>query len=44
MNVEVPIGDSGRVIIKRGTKGAVTVESKSGKGPFAENFLNASLF
>ena len=32
MNVEFPIGESGRVIINRGTKGAVIVESKSGKG------------
>jgi hypothetical protein len=32
MNVEVPIGESGRVIINRGTKGSVIVESKSGKG------------
>lgn len=32
VNVEVPIGDSGRVIINQGTKGGVIVESKPGKG------------
>ena len=32
LNVEVPIGYSGRVILNRGTKGGVIVESKPGKG------------
>lgn len=32
VNVEVPIGDLGRVIINRGKKGGVILESKPGKG------------
>ena len=32
VRVEVPIGDSGRVIVNRGTKGGVVLESKPGKG------------
>jgi len=32
VNIEVPIGDSGRVIINQGTKGGVIVENKPGKG------------
>ena len=31
MRVEVPIGDSGRVIVNRGTKDGVVLESKPGK-------------
>ena len=31
MRVEVPTGDSGRVIVNRETKGGVVLESKSGK-------------
>jgi hypothetical protein len=32
VRVEVPIVDSGRVIVNRGTKGGVVLESKPGKG------------
>jgi hypothetical protein len=32
MRVEVPTGDSGRVIVNRETKGGVVLESKLGKG------------
>ena len=31
MRVEFPIGDSGRVIVNRGTKGGVVLESKPGR-------------
>ena len=31
MRVEVPIGDSGRVIVNRGTKDGVVLESKPGR-------------
>jgi hypothetical protein len=32
VRVEVPIGDSSRVIVNRGTKGGVVLESRPGKG------------
>jgi hypothetical protein len=31
VKIEVPIGDSGRVIVNRGTKGGMVLESKPGK-------------
>ena len=38
MRVEVPIGNLGRVIFNRGTKGGVVLESKPGRGAVRAKF------